>query len=199
MKCRLLLLITAFLALIIQPLYASLDDKNQFELDQMIALLEQDIKTLETDIGNKTGEYLQLQMNWSEKIDCSVTDNTTGNQNITPWMQYTAYGMTGISTTMTVIGPGVELIKDVQLYARTSTPIPVGAAGWPTLDFISNGFFLAHLIMNYHRNKKLAPFLLNVMASLSVMAVETGINLFLLVAYCKRKIRGSEGQVLISP
>lgn len=197
-------LLSAFILFIIfdRPVSANLEDLSMDELAEMLTQLEQDVKDIESDIGNKTAEFLQLQMNFPEDINCTVSNNSTisssTNKTTTSWMQYTAYVLTGLSTALTISGPAAELIKDIRMYRKGNKPIPVGAAGWPTLDFISNGFFLVHLVMSYLRLHKLRPFLQNMLASMSVMAIETGINGFLFLTCTKRKIRGAEGQPLIT-
>ncbi len=182
-----------------QSFASSLEGMSLSELDLMINTLEQEIKALRLDISDRIEEYSQQPTIEPAGINCTTNDIVITNHTNTPWMEYTAFTMTALSTGLTMLGPGAELVKDLRLYSDLRKVAPPQAAGWPVLDFMNNAFFLAYLGMDYNRSEKLKPLLLNGLASLMVMTIEANIVVFLLCAGCYRRTlgTGSERALLI--
>lgn len=183
-----------------------------FSMDEMFALkgsiynLELKFASNELELGQQAARIAQLQEGKASSENLSeeeqdeqirLTRDAQANmcqkmlhasKSSSDWRSVFGKVLSGFSSVFTVLGPCYEFFHNYKLYARTNLPIPYSAYGWPIFDFISNGFFVASLGVEYSESDNFSDFIWNAIPSLMVMAVEVGMVFELSIFQCRRKM-----------
>ena len=166
------------------------------ELELLVSQLQQEYnnKQLKLESGAQEIAYLAETFtpdNNGSMPFCMFAKRTTGQNSAV--IGDLATGLSVSSTIFSGAGPVGEFFHDYKTYHKGTTNIPMLAYGQPGFDFLSNGFYIIHLGIEWHNGGDSQTFTRDSLPSFFVMTVEGGIITSLLIYTAIRaRIQSSE-------